>query len=296
VGQRYIFDSDPDPNRLFDELYRDGIRDFKGLALGDVSGHARRRFTVSYGVMLLTALLEQLDRLPANAEIGARGASDQDKQVSGDEQAAHIAPCEIVVHAPGSALDGEPLYAFLVNPFNQTWVRREIFAPTDRVHRLVNVADSSCERGRGRNAGIGMVDALVELCNRTLEDARRRSKLVVGFAPPPSQYARDRFQTQLVPCYRMVASARRSMLETAMTDDERRDLARQPLVASDGRPLIARPLDTRLGSPNAEARMAARRTLREIFVIYENVDPDEAALATIAGKIDALRFNEGVRL
>ena len=25
MGQRYIFDSDPDPNRLFDELYRDGI-------------------------------------------------------------------------------------------------------------------------------------------------------------------------------------------------------------------------------------------------------------------------------
>ena len=296
MAQRNIFDSNPDPNLLFDELYRDGVRDFKGLALGDVSGHARRRFTASYGVMLLVALLEQLDRLPANATIGARGASDQDKQVSGDEQAAHILPCEIVVHAPGSPLTGQPLHAFLVIPFNQTWVRREIFAPTDRVHRLVNVADSSCERGRGRNEGIGMVNALVELCNKTLDDARRGRKLVVGSGPPPSRYAGDRFQTQLVPCYRMVASARRSMLEKSMTEEERRELTRLPPIYPDGRPLVARPVDTRLGSPSADARIAARRTLRDILKIYEEVDPDGAALVTIAGKIDALRLNERARL
>ena len=86
------------------------------------------------------------------------------------------------------------------------------------------------------------------------------------------------------------------MLEKSMTEEERRELTRLPPIYPDGRPLVARPVDTRLGSPSADARIAARRTLRDILKIYEEVDPDGAALITIAGKIDALRLNERARL
>lgn len=284
MANRNILDTDPDPGRLFDELFAEGVRDFRGLNLGDVAGHARRRYSASYGVMQLVVALEQLGRLPPDAVVAARGASDQDKQVSGSEQAAHILPREIVVRSSAGV---QPLYDFLRVPFNQTWVRYHLFAPTDRVHRLVNVADSSCERGLD-----GMAAALVELCNRTLEDVRRDRRIATGPAPASSSYAQDRFHTQLVPCYRMVANLRRTRLEKEMTQFERSELTRATIVLPDGRPATPRATDTRLGSPDAQARAEAKRTLSEIFAIYERTDPDRHALADIAGKIDALRYND----
>jgi hypothetical protein len=65
------------------------------LPLGDVAGHATRRFTTCYGVLCLCRMLVLLERIPLGASLRAGGASDQDKQVSGDFQGAHAIPREL---------------------------------------------------------------------------------------------------------------------------------------------------------------------------------------------------------
>jgi hypothetical protein len=290
MPNRYIFDQDPDPNRLFDELYEHGVRDYKGLPLGDVAGHATPRFTACYGVLCLSRMLVLLERVPLGASLRAAGASDQDKQVSGDFHAAHAIPRELRVSAPGTAADGAPLYELLRNMLNQTWVRREIFARTDRVHRLVNAADSSCERGLD-----GMAQSLVRVCNDVIADARRdKTPVVAGRHAPPLSSLAQRFETDLVPSFHAVARDRLRALEAKFTANDREELNRAHPVWPDGRPLIARPSDTRLTSIDPEARAAARIAFRQVLGLYANARVDPDALAAMAEKIEALRFNESV--
>ena len=288
MANRYIFDQDPDPNRLFDELYQRGTRDYKGLPLGDVAGHATRRFAVCFAVMGLIRMLALLDRIPPGASFFATGASDQDKQVTGDFQAAHLVPRELRLEAPGAAVDGAPLHELLRNPFNRMWVRREIFAQTERVHRLVNAADSSCERGPD-----GMARALVRVCNKVLVDAQRDGSPVdARRAAPPLTSISHWFDADLVPSFLGVARARLEALDGRLTAYERAELNRPHPVYLNGRPLVARPTDTRLTSTDPEARAAARIAFRQVLEAYARAAVDRAALAAMTVKIEALRFNE----
>jgi len=290
MSNRYIFDHDPDPRRLFEELFERGIRDYKGLPLGDVAGHATRRFTACYGVLCLSRMLVLIERVPLGASLRAAGASDQDKQVSGDFQAAHAIPRELRFSAPGTAAHGAPLYQLLRTPFNRTWVRREIFAQTDRVHRLVNAADSSCERGPD-----GMAHSLVRVSNDVIDDARRDKTPVVASARAPALSSLDeRFYGDLVPRFRAVARARLQALEAKFTANDHQELNRAHPVWPDGRPLVARPSDTRLTSMDPEARAAARIALRQVLGLYAGARVDRGALAAMAKKIEALRFNESI--
>lgn len=292
MAKRYIFDQDPDPNRLFDELYKSGVRDYKGLPVGDVAGHATRRFTVCYGLMCLVRMLVLLDRMPSGASFWASGAADQDKQVSGDFQAAHLIPRALRLKAPGTAVDGAPLYELLRNPFNRMWVRREIFAPTDRVHRLVNAADSACERGPD-----GMAHSLVRVCNNVLGDARRDATPVhAGHAAPAITSVFRQFDGDLVPSFLAVARERLQALDRKFTEFERAELNRGHPVQPNGQPLLARPADTRLISADREARAAARIAFRQALRAYTEAAVDRSALAAISGKIEALRFNKSVKL
>jgi hypothetical protein len=292
MANRTIFDQDPDPVRLFEELYEGGVRDYKGLPLGDVAGHAARRFTVCYGAMCLIRVLALLERIPPGASFLAAGAADQDKQVSGDFAAAHLIPCELRLSAPGRPVDGTLIHELLRNPFNRMWVRREIFAETDRVHRLVNVADSSCERGQD-----GMVRTLVSVCDKVLADARRDGMLVqAGRLAPPLTTVYQTLAAGLIPSFLAVARARLRALDAKLTDHERSELSREHPVYPDGQPFVARPADTRLTSTDREVRAAARIALRQVLSVYAEAEADRSALAAMASKIDALRINEFVRL
>ena len=109
MPSRYIFDQHPDPKPLFDELHECNARDYKGLALGDVARHAARRFAARYALMSLRQMLVVLKRMPPSASFRGTGAADQNKQVSGDFQAARVISQELRVGWPGTAVDRAPL-------------------------------------------------------------------------------------------------------------------------------------------------------------------------------------------
>jgi hypothetical protein len=65
---------------------------------------------------------------------------------------------------------------------------------------------------------------------------------------------------------------------------------------ADGRPLVARPSDTRLTSIDPKARAAAGIAFGQVPSVYPEAQVDRGALAAMAREIEALRFNESVKL
>jgi hypothetical protein len=291
MAGRTIFDHDPDPVRLFDELYFQGARDFRGLPLGDVAGHARRRYTACYGVLCLARMLTGLGRIGTAAALDVVGAQFQDKRTSVEFPAAHVLPCDLMLALPGYPLPGAPLYHpdLLRNPVNRFLTQCDIFGRTDRVHRLVNVADRSCEAGPD-----GMALALAAACDEVIKDGLLAWTLVpAGSRTPIAPSVRFRFETMLVPAFAAVAAARLRALDASLTAYERDEMRRGRAVNTDGSQLVARPTDTRLSSHNVEARAAARIALRQVLQVYAApglIDTQE--LMAMAGYIDALRLNE----
>lgn len=271
MANRTIFDSAPDPVALLEEYFRATDRDFKGLPLGQVGAHARARWAVSYAVLHLVRLLDGLGRIGAGATFRCGGAEMQDKSAFGDTEAAHALPGHITVRGPAGTL--VPLYDLLRNPFNRTWVQRNLFGLTHRVHWLVNQADSNSENGP-----IGMKWVLARACERVAQP---------GGSPDLA------FEQVLVPGYLRAAQSALTNSEGKVTATQRAAASGPNLVNQFGSPLTPRPPDTALRGVGAAEAGANRATLAQVLNDYcDRRYIDRELMAAFAGKIAALRHNE----
>jgi hypothetical protein len=290
MARRTIFDHDPDPVRLLDELYFQGARGFSGLPLGDVAGHARRRYTACYGVLHLAQLLTELGAIDAVPSLEVRGALFQDKRTSTEFPAAHALPCDLAVILPGQSAAGVHLYDLLRNPLNQTWVRLNVFGQTDRVHRLVNVADRSCEAGTD-----GMAAVFATACEAVIRHGLQSRAIMSAGSLFMRNSVPTHFNSILVPGFVDVARTRLRAMEGSLTMHERTERLRDRLLDPFGRPSGSPPTDTRLSSPADEARTAAKLSLCQVLRTYADAGlVDGVALNLIENKIGALRQNEKV--
>jgi hypothetical protein len=290
MARRTIFDHDPDPVRLLDELYFEVERGFRGLPLGAVASHARRRYTACYGVLCLAQLLTERGVIDAAPTLEVRGALFQDKRTSVEFPAAHILPCDLALILPGRPAAGVHFYDLLRNPLNQTWVRLNVFGQTDRVHRLVNVADRSCEAG---------TDGMAAVFAATCEEVIRRGLQAASVTRPGSQPLRGSvsalFSSMLLPGFVDAATTRLRAMERGMTPFERMESTRGHLLDRFGRSAAPQPTDTRLGSPAHDARAAAKISLCQILRTYADGSLiDWAALNNIENQIGALGLNEKI--
>ena len=190
-------------------------------------------------------------------------------------------PSLAILAFPRHPSPGVHLYDLLHNPLNRTWAQRNIFGHTDRVHRLVNVADRSCEAGSD-----GMALTLAAACEEVIKDGLLAKTLAPakGPFPPAAASVHFRFETMLVPAFRKVANARLQVLERNLTSYERNEMARGHPVDRFANPLVARPVDTKLGSRDTDTRAAARIALRQVLQTYAAADLVEtSALLAIAG-------------
>lgn len=289
MAHRIIFDRAPDRSGLFDELYFRGARDPFGLPLGDVAGHASRRYTACYGALCVAHLLVELGRIEGPVDATVTGALYQDKQTSEEFPAAHVLPCDLMLSLPGHPAPGVRLSDLLRDPFSRAWAQRHIFGRTDRVHRLTNVVDRRCEAGDD-----GMAMMLAALCDDVIREALRRRIAAPGTAgPAPQATVIGLFETRLAPAFQWVARNRLDRVDAEFTALERAELTPAPLLNRFGAPFTARPTDTRIGSPSAAARAAVRVAMRQILEVY--MDPgcvDHTALSAMALAVSALRTNE----
>jgi hypothetical protein len=287
MADRDILDTDPDPAALLDELYFEVERGFLGVPLGQVAAHASRRYTACYGVLCLARLLTQLGAIDAVTSVRTGGAEVQDKQTTHEFPSAHAVPCDLVVMMPLRPA-GVNLYDLLRNRFNRMWVRRNVFGQTDRVHRLVNVADAAVERGSQ-----GIAAALARSCEQVIRATLQARLITRGGTPPPATSVMHHFTTVLVPDFTAAARNCRQRLESRLTEYEMTEMMRGHLVDRFGNYVAPQPTDTRLSSPSRDARAAARISLLRIFETYadENL-VDRESLESIEAKVGALRQNE----
>lgn len=269
MARRQIFDSDPDPLELFEELYVQGDRGPKGLPIGNLDGHIRDRLNLSYMVLCLCAFLKDRGRIGAGLSVHPVRAHVQDKTASHEFPAAHVIPCDLDIGAAN-----HKLYDFLFNPFNRTWVRRNVFGKTNRVHRLTNVADRRCEAGP-----LGLARVLADACEQVLRMAGA---------------TRQVFDAVLVPGYVRAAEAALRDFEAQLSNFERTEMGFNAPVDQFGKPLTPRSADTRLGSPDPAAVAANKTILRQVLLEYAALASriSVAALADVEGKVDALMVNE----
>jgi hypothetical protein len=264
---RYIFDENPDPVVLLDELFHGSSRDYKGLPLGNVGNHYRDRLEISYFVLCLFGVVRDFGRFPTPIQVAPVKAAYQDKQTTSEFPAAHRLPCDLQL-TPGSAV-----YDCFQNPFSRTWIQRNVFGRTDRVHRYTNICDSACERGPQ-----GMAHVLAAACQDIANSARTPALV---------------FASTLVPGYANAVQIALTRMDGTLTPLEREELNRKHPVDRFGGPLTPRPTDIRLTSPNAEARAAAKVSVIQVLREYADAgQPPREKLAHAAGQADAMRHNE----
>lgn len=289
AGNRTIFDSDPHPAALLDELYFQVERGFLGVPLGQVAAHTTHRYTACYGALCVAHLLTELGAIEAVTSVTADRAAYQDKRTTREFPSAHAIPCDLLVTLPAQP-EAVHLYDLLRNPLNQTWVQKNIFGQTDRVHRLVNVADQSCEL-----ATQGMTFLLAQSCEQVIRECLQSRISTQVNAPAPTLVA-DHFYSVLVPGF--IATAERCLrrMESNLTRYELTEMRRDHLLDRFGKFFADQPADTRKTSSNPEARAAAKISLCQILRTYADSRlVDNAALKDITAKIGALRLNEKVR-
>ncbi len=271
-SSRNIF-SETDPVAQLDEIFAGSDRGQRGLPLGNLTRHLESRIDASYCVLCLVEALARRGRLTPGMTIVATGAAQQDKQASmlseamqGEIQAAHVIPCDLLFGP-----QNRRLYDLFANPFNATWVRRNVFGRTTAVHRLTNYVDRRCEAD-------GMIDALVGACSAVLNGQARAERRIAD----------------VLADYATAAETGRQKLRQALSAAERAEAAKPVIAGADGRPYGERPADVRITSPDLGARVANKFVALQIFDAYVNIarHMEPARLRAVAGQVEALMLNE----
>ena len=240
---REIFQSDPDPRALFDELYSDVTRTADSIPLGALERHAEARLQQSYAVLVLIEQARAYGLLPEAANFEATGAQVQDKRAQRDFPAAHRLPCDMKLVEPNGRENR--LSDFFEIGLNRAWIEGNIFAPTDRVHRMVNVADQWCEDA-------GMKRSLVDASNAVLHGRMTAHEAMAKVIKPGYQEA--------------IAKAT-AKVERNFSFMERQALATR-IVDRDGQPYRSVDPKLTLKVKGLESRAAAKDAIERTLKAY----------------------------
>lgn len=156
--RRVIHNSKPDSVEMFRELYQDVVRTGDSFPIGALERHAEGRLQQTYAALVLIENAKAAGIIPENSKFVATGAKVQDKRASKDYPAAHRLPADLSIQAADGSL--RRLTEHLEIDLDRIWVDQNIFAPTDRIHRLANVADQWVEDGGMKTAFVNAANAV----------------------------------------------------------------------------------------------------------------------------------------
>ncbi len=241
--RRQIIDHNPDVLKLYDELYRNAVRDSSMRPIGNLEVHAKGRLEQSYAALKLVEFARDNGALPEGATIVATGAKVQDKQSSREFPAAHRIPADLSV----KAVDGSQIR--LTEHFgvelNRVAIERDVFAPTDRVSRIANVADSWLEQG-------GMKKSLVLAANSVAHGLMSADEAMTRIVEPG--YAAS-LTKALQKTDRNFSYAERLAIDRAVIDEQ-------------GIPLRTVAQDLKLRTSDLDTRAQAKAMMEQTFNVY----------------------------
>jgi predicted ABC-type ATPase len=229
---RTIFQNRGDALGLFVELYDNAVRDAERRPVGNVEAHALGRLTQTFMTLKLVEAARDLGLLPQDGKFEASGAFVQDKRATQEFPAAHRLPGDLVIETPDGSR--RRLAEHFEVTLNRIAIDRAVFAPTDRMSRLANVADAWAEAAGMR---------------KTL--ARAANAVAGGMAA-------DTAMTRIVePGYAAAIAQANRRLERNMSYAERAAIS-AAIVAENGEPMRATRDDLRLRTADLENRARAK--------------------------------------
>jgi len=243
--RRSIMDSRPDTLALFEELYEDVSRTAANVPIGSLHRHAEGRLQQSYAVLALIEQARDSKIIPDGGEFVATGARVQDKSTSRDYPAAHRLPCDLAIKNGGETVR---LTDYFAEGLDRTWIDRNVFAPTDRMHRLANVADKWCEDAGMKKT---LVDAANAVSNRRMTANQAMEEIVQ-------------------PGYAAAVEKAREKVERNFSFLERQALANR-IVDMNGKPFQKVPEPMMLKVKEMSARAAAKDVVERTLKAYGEV-------------------------
>jgi hypothetical protein len=284
---REIIDTNPDEAEQFNErLSGYATRDFSGMPLGDVSGHALNRLDVCYGILQTFDIAAELARYEndekalTKLKVLPTGAEIQDWQATKDYPAAHRAPCNLLIADPSNCAASQVRQLFK-DGTNRGFIAN-LFGQTDIVHRLTNYADNFCE-GTNNKMGFGISHVLARNCELLLHDEDLTAK--------------ELFFDRFMPEFQNVLIRKHQDYNTRLFEDKKNKTSPPAVIILDalGRPLNQDPLrsDFRVRKAPRNVRLANQRAALSILFTYTGtVQPRPADLVAMDEKFKAVRYNE----
>ncbi|WP_234625040.1 hypothetical protein RMS29_027545 (plasmid) [Agrobacterium rosae] len=265
---RFIHDARPDPEKLLAELYENTHRDASSRPLGNVAGHAQERLAATYAALKLVEVARDQGLLPENPTLIATKAMVQDKRTSQEFPAAHRMPGDLAIqNEDGSTTRLTDVFKV---DLNKVAIDREVFATTDRVNRLVNVAD-----GWAENAGMKTALALA-----ATEVARGAS-------------AGSAMKDIIEPGYADAVKAAYSKVEMNFTVAEQQIVGGAILDARTMQPIRGVIENLKLSSTDQEARAHAKELIRLTLHTYsKETELGEEQQLRIDNLIEGIKDNE----
>ena len=245
--RRVIHDAKPDSVEMFRELYQDVVRTGDSFPIGALERHAEGRLQQTYAALVLIENARAAGIIPENSKFVATGAKVQDKRASKAYPAAHRLPADLSIQASDGSLSR--LTDHLTVDLDRIWVDKNIFAPTDRIHRLANVADQWVEDG-------GMKTAFVNAAN-----AVSSGKLT----------AEEALEDIVQPGYAAAHARALEKVERNFTLIERQALS-QRIVDQHGQPYRKVPEPTVLKIKGLEERAAAKDVMERTLKAYSRME------------------------
>lgn len=245
--RRVIHNPKPDPVAMFQELYEDVVRTGDWFPIGALERHAEGRLQQTYAALKLIEQAKAAGLLPDDAKFVATGAKVQDKRASKDYPAAHRLPADLSIQSDDGSL--RRLTDYLSIDLNRIWVDQNIFAPTDRIHRLANVADQWVEDG-------GMKTAFVSAANA-----------IAGGLKTAAEALEDIVQ----PGYAAAHAKAIEKVERNFSLIERQSISHR-IVDHHGRPYREVPEPTALKIKGLEARAAAKDVMERTLRAYSQME------------------------
>lgn len=244
---RVIHNSKPDSVEMFRELYQDVVRTGDSFPIGALERHAEGRLQQTYAALVLIENAKAAGIIPENSKFVATGAKVQDKRASKEYPAAHRLPADLSIQAADGSL--RRLTDHLDVDLGRIWVDQNIFAPTDRIHRLANVADQWVEDG-------GMKTAFVNAAN-----AVSSGKMT----------AEEALEDIVQPGYAAAHARALEKVERNFTLIERQALS-QRIVDQHGQPYRKVPEPTVLRIKGLEERAAAKDVMERTLKAYSRME------------------------
>ncbi|TCQ73818.1 zeta toxin [Ochrobactrum sp. BH3] len=254
--------------RAFNELYSHAVRDASTRPHAQLEEHASGRLAKSYAALRLIEIARDNDAIPTDARIVSTGVRAESRKTNREFPQAWRIPTDLAV------VGGDGLNVRLSEHFATEKSRAEIegsiFAATDCISRLANLADRWLEQG-------GIAKSLILAANMVARDKMSADEAMTRIVEPGYQGSIIRGMSNIE---RNLSYAERTAINRSFVDEQ-------------GRRLHGLAQDFKLRLSEIEIRQQVLAMLEQAYIVYgKHVHLEHSERQRIDRFIEGISENE----